>query len=208
MADTHRWKFGDTVVFRGILKGKLWYACPAYIVEDTADMIALYWRVGTPIRAPIRRPTVEDELYNRIALEDRKWVYNDVLSLHQPGRGFCIDLMWFGGTRELRCWYVHLQEPLRRSKIGFDTMDQMLDIVIRTDRSSWQCKDEDEFNEAGRLGVYSHEKMVTIRAEGEHVIALLEANASPFCDGWEHWQPPEDWTIPHFPPGWETLPTA
>jgi Protein of unknown function (DUF402) len=208
MADTNRWKFGDTVVFRGILKGKLWYACPAYIVEDNADMIALYWRVGTSIRAPIRRPTVEDELYNRIVLEDRQWVYNDVLSLHLPGRGFCIDLMWFGGTRDLRCWYVHLQEPLRRSKIGFDSMDQMLDIVIRPDRSNWQWKDEDEFNQAGRIGVYSPEKMTAIRAEGECVIALLEANASPFCDGWEHWTPPAAWTIPQFPPGWENFPAA
>ncbi len=106
----------------------------------------------------------------------------------------------------MRCWYVHLQEPLRRTKIGFDTMDQMLDIVISPDCSSWYWKDEDEFNEAVAIGVYSPEQAHSIRAEGERVIGLLNANASPFCDGWADWTPPMEWGIPNFPAGWEKIP--
>jgi hypothetical protein len=201
-----RWKAGDTIVMRGVLKGKLWWACPMHVVQDTPELIALYWPVSTPTRSPIRRPTVEDELYNRIELEERNWTDNDVLSLTMPGSAHSIELMWEGGTRKVRCWYVHLQESLRRTKIGFDTMDQMLDIVISPDRSSWRWKDEDEFNEAEAIGVYSHEQLQSIRHEGERVIIKLNANVSPFCDGWENWIPPVGWGIPTFPEGWEKVP--
>jgi len=199
------WALSDIVVMRGILKGKLWWACPAYVVLDTPELIALYWPEGTPTHSPIRRPTVADELYNRIQLVERNWTDNNVLSLNMPGTAHSIELMWEAGTRNVRCWYVHLQEPLRRTRLGFDTMDQMLDIVISPDRSSWRWKDEDEFTEAEAIGVYSHEKAQSIRLEGERVIGLLKANASPFCDGWEEWMPPADWGIPAFPKVWADL---
>mgnify|MGYP002260227886 CR=1 FL=1 len=203
MDDVNRWTPGEIIVMRGVWKGKLWWACPAYIVQDTPGLLALFWPVGTSTRSPARRPTVEDELYNRIELEDRNWTDNDVLSLNRPGSAHSIELMWQAGTRKIRCWYVHLQEPLRRTEIGFDTMDQMLDIVISPDRSSWCWKDEDEFNEAERIGVYSHAKAHSIRQEAERVVELLNANASPFCDGWENWTPPAGLTIPKFPLGWD-----
>ena len=180
-----RWTPSDTIVMRGILRGKLWWPCPVYVVLDTPELIALYWPVGTPTRSPIRRPTVEDELYNRIQLEERNWTDNDVLSLNPPGSAYSFELMWEGGTHKIRCWYVHLQEPVRRTRIGFDTMDQMLDIVISPDRSSWHWKDEDEFSEAEAIGVYTHKQAQFIRAEGERVIAMLNANASQSCDDWE-----------------------
>jgi predicted RNA-binding protein associated with RNAse of E/G family len=85
-------------------------------------------------------------------------------------------------------------------------MDQMLDIVINPDRTKWHWKDEDEFSEAEEIGVYSREKAQSIRQEGQRVIGLLNANASPFCDGWENWTPPREWGIPVFPLGWENLP--
>lgn len=200
------WKFGDTVVLRGILKSKLWWACPAFVVQDTPELIALYWPVGTPTQSPVRRPTVEDELYNRIELEERNWTENHVLSLITPGAAHSIEVMWEANTRQLRCWYVHLQEPVRRTRIGFDTMDQILDIVISPDRSSWRWKDEDEFSEAEAIGVYSQAKSQSIRQEGQRVLELLNANASPFYDGWENWTPPIEWGIPAFPEGWEKLP--
>ena len=200
-----RWAPGEIIVVRGVLKGKLWWVCPAYVVEDTPELLALFWPVGTPTRSPVKRPTVQDELHNRIELEERNWTDNDVLSLNTKRAAHSIQVMWEAGTHKLRCWYVHLQEPLRRTKIGVDTMDQMLDIVISPDRSSWHWKDEDEFNEAESIGVYSPVKAASIRAEGERVVAMVQSNAPPFCDGWENWSPPVEWTIPMFPEGWEKM---
>ena len=206
MSSVHYWIAGEVVVLRGILKGKLWWACPMYVVSDTPELTALYWPVGTPTRSPVKRPTVQDELYNRIELEDRNWTDHDVLSLNPYGSAYSIQLMWEGGTRKLNCWYVHLQEPLQRSGIGFDTMDQMLDIVISPDRSRWRWKDKDEFSQAEAIGVYSESKAAVVRAEGKRLITLLQDNAAPFCDGWEHWVPPAAWTIPRFPDGWDKAP--
>lgn len=206
MDDHHHWSFGDTLVIRGVLKGKLWWACPVYAVQDEHELTVFYWPAGTPTLSPIRRPTVRDELINHIQLERRKWTDNNVLSLNPLAAGYSIQVMWPAGKREMVCWYVHLQEALRRTRVGFDTMDQMLDIVISPDRSDWHWKDEDEFNEAGAIGLYSAEKMRAIRAEGEKVISMMEANASPFCDGWENWLPPAEWGIPQFPEDWEKIP--
>lgn len=202
------WKTGNIIVMRGVWKGKLWWACPAYIVRDSTELTALYWPVGTPTRSPVRRPTVEDELENRITLQDRNWTDNHILSLNLVGAAHSFELMWESGTHEFRCYYVHLQEPLRRTEIGFDTMDQMLDIVISPDRRAWHWKDEDEFSEAEAIGVYSPAKVKSIRAEAEHVIDMLNRNASPFCDGWENWLPPVEWTVPQFPEGWEAYPLS
>lgn len=44
-----------------------------------------------------------------------------------------------------------------------------------------------------------------IRAEGERVIAQLEAREPPFCDGWERWRPDPAWPIPELPVGWDEL---
>ncbi len=84
-------------------------------------------------------------------------------------------------------------------------MDRLLDIVISADRSTWHWKDEDEFNEAVAVGVFSPEEAKAIRAEGEHVIELLRTRQSPFYDGWEDWRPPLNWPIPFLPDGWDEL---
>lgn len=168
-----RWNPGDIIVLRGVLKGKLWWACPAYVVQDTPELLALYWPAGTPTRSPVKRPTVEDELHNRIELVPHDWTEHDILSLNIPGAAHSVELTWLKGTCELHYWYVHLQEPLRRTSIGFDTMDQILDIVFTPDRTSWHWKDEDEFSQAEAIGLYPAEKAAGIRAEGERVIAMM-----------------------------------
>jgi hypothetical protein len=120
-----------------------------------------------------------------------------------PGSSHAIYVMWETGQTKLRCWYIDLQEPLRRTNLGFDTMDQLLDIVVSPDQSKWHWKDEDEFEEAIAIGVYSIEEAQSIRAEGERVINLLQTGQSPFCDGWEKWSPPTEWDIPTLPEGWD-----
>lgn len=68
-------------------------------------------------------------------------------------------------------------------------------IVLRDKRRP--SDDEDEFSEAVAIDVFSPEE--------ERVIGLLEAEASPFRDGWETWSPPAAWEIPAFPESWDRL---
>ena len=205
MTSSHYFKPGDVIAYRGIWRGKLWWACAATVVEDCAEKTALFWRAGTPVLRPSIRPTPHTMLRNDVEVIRDTWTRTDILSLSQPGGAFSVDLMWEAGGNILECWYVHLQEPLRRTKVGFDTMDQLIDIVISPDKSGWTWKDEDEFAEAVDIGVFTPTEAASIRAEGERVIELLESKQPPFCDGWETWSPPKDWGIPVFPPGWDQV---
>jgi len=202
----HHWEPGDVIVMRGVWHHKICWACPGIIVQDSSDLIAIYWQAGTPNMVPNKRSTPKDLLSNKVHLVPHHWTDTDVLMLVKPGSAHDVEVMWETGHTKLHCWYVNLQEPLRRTKLGFDSMDFLLDIVISADQATWHWKDEDEFNEAVRIGVFSSEEAKAICQEGERVIELLLTRQSPFRDGWENWRPPADWSIPQLPRGWDELP--
>jgi hypothetical protein len=200
------WRLGETVALRGVWHGQLWYAGPAYVVADLQDLTAVYWPAGTVCKNYGGHVSAQMWAAGpKGPLVDHVWRENDVLSLSTPGEGHSIWAMWEAGTRNLRCWYVNLEEPQRRTKLGFDSMDFELDIVIQPDKSSWRWKDEDLFDELVGVGVFSETEAKAIRAEGLGVVEKLRGNRSPFCDDWENWRPPADWTIPVLPPGWDKV---
>lgn len=200
------WNPGEKIVIRGLWRGKIWWAMPVTVVRDDPGLIAIYWQAGTPNKHPSRRVSPGDLLTIECPqLIDDHWIDTDVLMLVPPAAYHAIYAMWEAGTTRLNCWYVNLQSPFHRTTVGFDSDDYMLDIVIDPDLRNWRWKDEDEFQEAVALGVYSREQAQEIRAEGETVIRQMQAGTEPFHDGWETWSPPGDWEIPGFPPGWDNL---
>jgi hypothetical protein len=205
MNTLQRWKTGDAIVLRGVWRHIIWWASSAIIVQDNPELIAVYWPAGTPTMTPAKRLTPLDLLSNQVCLVPGKWFDTDVLMLVTPGSAHAINLMWETGQPKLRCWYVNLQEPFRRTELGFDSMDHLLDIVISPDRSAWHWKDEDEFEEAIKVGLYSSEEARAIRAEGERAIELLETGLQPFCDGWERWSPPAEWETPTLLEDWDKI---
>jgi hypothetical protein len=136
-------------------------------------------------------------------LGDAHWVNTSVLWLARPGAAHAIGLFWQGPERRFLGWYGNLQAPLQRTSIGFDSADHALDVQIAPDRS-WNWKDEDESASVQQRSVISPAEAVAIRAEGERVIAAIEANHWPFNAGWELWRPDPAWPIPELPHGWDT----
>ncbi|MBV8715140.1 MAG: YgaC family protein [Chloroflexi bacterium] len=82
-------------------------------------------------------------------------------------------------------WKINLQAPLRRTPLGFDSWDHLLDLWVMPD-GSWSWKDEDELEEAVDLGLFSEAEARAIRAEGERVIGRLDGLIPT---GWERWRP-------------------
>lgn len=204
------WTAGDQIVLREVWHGKVWSAKPVTVVQDTPDLIALYMAPGTCWKQPrsLDGGSVQPQTLLPSGvwqLIDRIWMGGDALFLIIPGAAHAVYVMWMEGHRGLDCWYINLQEPLQRTALGFDYMDQILDIVISPDQSEWRWKDETTFQEAQVLGVISVEKAVAIRAEGERVIERLRNAKAPFMDGWEKWSPPSAWPIPRLAAGWEVV---
>ncbi len=200
------WKPGETIVLRGVDSGRLWWAMPVTVVRDAPDLVALYWRAGTRGKNSYKRPDVRDLLSReQMTLVDYVWVETDVLMLAVPGEAHSVWVMWEAGTSRQRCWYVNLETPLQRTRLGFDVMDQTLDVVVLPDRSGWRWKDEADFEECVEAGVYSTGQARAIRSEGESVVRRMQANEPPFCDGWEKWTPPPGWASPELPQGWDDL---
>ena len=200
---TALWLQGDPVVMRH-LRGEWRWAAPMRVVEDRGDFVALYIQPGTKmssmgdaegnrtrdyVHATRRIPTV--------------WGLNHALHLIRDGDEHATVLFWDEHTWEFRCWYINLQEPLRRTAMGFDSMDLTLDLVIAPDRQTWQWKDEDEFAFGIEHGWYTGEQLAHLKEYGRLVVDHALAGRPPFDAGWEHWRPPPEWRPLELPDGWD-----
>jgi hypothetical protein len=184
------------VAWRDVWRGRVWRAQAFRVVRETSELLALW----SPAGAPTKLPADGDGRRLRIPGED--WVLEDSVAklsgllVARPGAAH--SLYHFYANGRFTHWYVNLEEPLRRSAVGWDTFDHKLDVVVSADRS-WRLKDEDELEAAARLGLLDAD---VVRAEAKRVIASLDEFLP---SGWESWRPDPAWRVPRLPPGWEVV---
>ncbi len=208
--DVRPWQPGDHVLLRYRRNLPADVIAPVTVVADTASRVALYTAAGSPLKlrvmadgSPMGRATpfaVRERM--PVVLGDAEWHSTNVLWLSEPGRASSIGLFWSADDRRFLGYYGNLQAPLRRMRHGFDTADYLLDVAIKPDLS-WCWKDEDEFEIAQYLGIFTEEEASAIRAEGERIIADVEARRSPFDGGYDEWRPEPSWTVPTMPDDWD-----
>jgi hypothetical protein len=205
---SRRWNAGETAVVRYLTRdGRPGMTWPFTVVEDREDLLALYIPKGALYKRFRRLPSEEArERGSTRVLDDEVW-RRDVLRLMYPGAHHSIWLFWEyeDGERRHTTYYVNMEEPYRRTGIGFDTNDHMLDIVVTPDLE-WRWKDADELAERVQQGVYPADFADSIRAEGERVIEKIERRESPFGDGWPEWKPDPNWQTPVLPLEWDQEP--
>jgi Protein of unknown function (DUF402) len=197
-----RFSRGDGVVWRIIWYGRVWWALPVTVIED-GELVVLYIAPRTPFKANVEGE--QPRLPPDWRLVDRTWSEKPVLQLTKPAEAHSVWALWRGAGDDLAYWYINLQEPLRRTPVGFDTRDNMLDIVVEPDLSSWRWKDEDHLAEAVENGVFSPTEVDAIRREGERVIGLIEADTPPFDPEWATWRPDPAWPVPTLRRGWNEV---
>jgi hypothetical protein len=194
---------GRVVALRNVWEGRIVSARPATVVRDDPDSLMLYVPVdvawvgpvasdGAPMRLPIGDWT----------LEERRWDGTHILSFARPGEPNAVLLFWDQTWRPLR-WYVNLQSPLRRTVVGFDYTDFVLDAILPPDRSSWEWKDETELTEAIRLGAIAPGEEARLRDEGERTVHRIMRREPPFDRDWWDWRPDPSWAEPELPVGWD-----
>ena len=139
----------EVLTFRSICRGRLLYAAPAWVLERTPEHIVTAIVPGAEtVQLVGPRPEHLVRLAQgtaRIALA--AWRTNRVVWLTRFGAAHALGHFWRDTTNEFLGYYVNLQAPLRPSAYGYDSCDQVLDIVIRPD-GTWRWKDESEFEEA------------------------------------------------------------
>jgi hypothetical protein len=181
------------------------------VVRDEDDFVALWFPLGTRFKRPIPPPGSPTYLTRgeRLAecLRRDEWVYEDAewdvstLVLMRAGEGHAVWCSWRDG--EHLPWYVNLQEPFRRTRLGFETMDLVLDVVISVD-GGWSWKDEDELATFVALGVFEDELAARLRAEGLAAVGRVERREPPLHEPWPEWRPDPQWLVPKLTDDWET----
>jgi predicted RNA-binding protein associated with RNAse of E/G family len=196
------WKAGDTVVLREMWHDRVWTAMPAIVVEDEPGQRILFIPAGTNWKYAVDQGGRELRLYRDDWIMADSSAKGSVLSFSWPDRSHAVLAMWDARWNFLR-WYVNIETQLRRTAMGLDYVDHCLDVVMAPDRSTWQWKDEDELEEAVRLGLFTAREAEAFRAEGELAVERLVRSVPPFDRHWPSWRPHPAWPVPELPRGWD-----
>ena len=203
------WQPGNQILVRYRRRGPVSYAYPVTVVHDGPDHTALFLRAGTPIKRRVmpdgtpfqRRLPYAEAVQLPLRVGDGVWGHNHALILLREGDAHDIRLFWGEVDWAFRGWYVNLQRPVTRVPTGLDTADHVLDIWVEPD-GRWSWKDEDEMATAVELGRFTAGEAAAIRAEGERVIAAIEARKWPFDTSLVDWRPDPSWPVPVVPGNW------
>lgn len=212
---------GETVIWRSRPQGLIGYVIPYVVLEDSPETIVLFQQPGSickkrsgPRGGP-RGRMLEVDKWDGTHI-DVEWKNQSrhpgtpgspgygVARLHVPGSMISVIREWDHISNVYRGWYINLEAPWKRTDLGFDSEDLVLDITVSDDLSTWSWKDEDELDHAVSTGRLSREEAAHIRSAGEHALQILERREFPFIDdAWETWNPDPDWKQAEIPPGWD-----
>ena len=202
-----RWQPGETVVWRSRPQGNVGYVIPMTVVVDEPRCTVLFQATGSVCKkrsgrrgGPGGRTMVSDGWDGRH--DDVVFPGPPTLRLHPWGAAHAVIRSWNFTADRAEGWYVNLESPWRRTRIGFDSQDLVLDVTAAHDLSSWAWKDSDELDWSVEVSKYSREEAEEIREEGLRVVKRLEQRAWPFHEDWSAWRPNASWPVPGVPENW------
>ncbi|WP_246460906.1 cytidylyl-2-hydroxypropylphosphonate hydrolase [Streptomyces himalayensis] len=210
---TAHWAPGDHILWRYRENaGDRFHICrPVTVVQDTAELLAVWMAPGTecvkPVLAdgtPVHVEPLDTRYTKPRTVRRDRWFGTGVLKLARPDEAWSVWLFWEPGWR-FKNWYVNLEEPRVRWAGGIDSEDHFLDICVYPDRT-WQWRDEDEFAQAQQAGLMDAAQAESVRRAGRDAVDVIRSWGAPFSDGWQHWRPDPEWSIPLLPDDWDRTP--
>jgi hypothetical protein len=184
------------------------FAWPCRVIADSDELLALFIARGSVCKADPKQTAAQKLRAERQPRPTHDVVWrHDTLRLMFPGAAHSVWLFWEGdgASRRLLRYFVNLEEPFRRTPLGFETQDHTLDIVV-TPGLACQWRDEEDFDNHVALGLYPPELAAAARAEGLRVIDAIARGTHPCLQGWAAWSPDPRWPVPALPGAWDTAP--
>ncbi|MFD1147501.1 DUF402 domain-containing protein [Saccharothrix hoggarensis] len=206
---------GATAVRRDVLRGKVWSAHAVRVLADSPDALVACCRPGAECLAPttwiewlltgddgVRKRALPNLAAGRWRLD--RWIWRDTVQLlwNPPGTWFSVHAFYDASDEHrLSRWYVNFQRPLRRTALGFDTFDLLLDLVVAPDLSGWSWKDEGEYAQGRRLGVVGEDDHRAVERARDQAVAMIENRDGPFAPdaGWAGWRSDPSWPATALP---------
>ncbi len=205
-----RFAVGATAVKRDVLRGKVWTAAPLRVVEEDGDTLVLATWPGVEQQSPTtwiewlrtgddatRKQAIPNLTAGRWELD--RWIWQDTTLVSRFAAGEHFSMHRFLGAGPAH-WYVNFERPYRRSPIGIDTFDLLVDLVVAPDLSSYTWKDEDEYAQARRLGLIDDAWHADVQQARDRVLALVESAAGPFAHDLSTFRHDPAWPDPVLPP--------
>lgn len=196
-----RWQQGEVIVRRerlGLQPGGVqetqpvqgvWLGIPVHVVEDTPEHLVTFTGPGARFGfAPGPWPT-DDGLHPWH--ERTTWTGEGCLMVQKPGDHYAVWHFW-DRDRTLVCWYLNLQTDVVRHRLGYDTQDLELDIVVWPD-GTWELKDDEVMEQRISDGRFGPELVDWVRAYGAELTVRLEQHGPWWDRSWAKWEPPPDW---------------
>ena len=205
---------GSASVRRDVHRGKVASVWSGRVVQDVGD--ELVWAVFPGVEMLSRASYVESlrkgtKIHNLDELAAGEWTLASapmgdgaILIFQLPDVYFSVMLFFTRGG-ELRRRYVNVERPYRRTPIGFDTSDLLVDLVVEPD-GTCRWKDEEEYEQGRRLGLVSDTDHAKLEVAREQALAMVERRVSPFDDRWLSWRPDPSWTVPTLPDDVTSMP--
>jgi hypothetical protein len=169
--------------------GWVWLEVPVAVVLDEPDLLATYVPTGAPFTFP-----PGPEVHPWAGRE--RWQGHGLLMLQRPADRYAVWVFWHGAEREFESWYLNLQEPFRRTEIGYDTQDLELDLILHPDgRVEW--KDDELLDVRVDEGRFTQDQAREIRAEAVRLEAELATRGHWWDAWWALWEPDPAWDRAH-----------
>lgn len=204
-----RFAAGSTADLRYVLTdGRIEMCWPCRVIEDSDDLVALFVATGSRYKADPKRTAAAKRAEPSPKAPTGEFIWRaDTLRLMFPGKAHSVWLFWEGDgdDRQLTKFMINMEEPFRRTPIGFDTQDHTLDIVVQPDLS-WKWRDEEETQNHVREGFFTADLAKSARDEGVSAIDAILRGEHPCLDGWPEWRPSPDWEVPVVSAEWAHTP--
>jgi len=202
---------GSTVVRRDVLRSKIWTAAPFRVVEDSGDVLVLACWPGTEILSPttwiewlrtgdntVRRQGILNLASGRWELA--RWTWRDTTLVTRSNANDCFSVYrFFDQSKAQSSWYINFERPFTRTRIGIDTFDLFLDLIVEPDLSGHTWKDEDEYEHGRRLGLIDDALHADVEESRLRVRGMVESRQGPFAGTWSSWEPDPNWPTPELP---------